>query len=111
VTARLPPSEIPVDIFDSLRDVVWLRKEANAVFCQAADQQDDGEARRRSDGHVHAIHVFERISAVFDALMPPCAQWEATAWWKASRAGVAAMLHDFLRRHAEVVAAMTRYVS
>ncbi|KAK0737749.1 hypothetical protein B0T18DRAFT_432687 [Schizothecium vesticola] len=111
VTTRLPPGEIPADIVDSLRDVVWLRKEANAVFCQAADQQDDGEAKRRSDEHVHAIHVFERILAVFNALTLPCAQWEAAARWEASRAGVTATLHDFLRRHAEVVAAMTRTIN
>lgn len=107
VAAQLPASEIPVEIVDSLRDVVWLRKETNAahLLSQAAGQQGDDETRRRNDSHVHAIGVFERILAILDASMPPLVQREAEARWQASRAEMV------LKRHAEAAAAtMARYV-
>lgn len=113
VATQLPASEIPVEIVDSLRDVVWLRKETNAahVLSQAAGQQGDDETRRRNDRHVHAIGVFERILAVLDASMPPLVQREAEARWQARRAEVPAFTpQDVLRQHAEMAATMARYV-
>lgn len=109
VAAQLPASEIPVEIVDSLRDVVWLRKETNAahLLSQAAGQQGDDETRRRNDSHVHAIGVFERILAILDASMPPLVQREAEARWKVSRAEMVLNI----KRHAEAAAAtMARYV-
>lgn len=112
VAAQLPASEIPVEIVDSLRDVVWLRKETNRahLLSQAAGQQGDDETRRRNDRHVHAIEVFERILVVLNASMPPLVQREAEARWQASRAEVARTPQDALRQHAEVAASMARYV-